>query len=36
MRAANRTTNEILATVEKSLVEICDEELAEQFDEEDV
>ena len=27
---------EILATVEKAVVEICDEELAEQFDEEDV
>ena len=36
MRAANRTTYEILATVEKVGLEIGDEELAEQFAEEDV
>ena len=36
MRAANRTTYEILATVEKAGVEVGDEELAEQFAEEDV
>ena len=36
MRAANRTTYEILATVEKAGLEIGDEELAEQFAEEDV
>ena len=36
MRAANRTTNEILATVEKAGLEIGDEELAEQFAEDDV
>ena len=36
MRAANRTTYEILATVEKAGREIGDEELAEQFAEEDV
>ena len=36
MRAANRTTYEILATVEKAGLEIGDEELAQQFAEEDV
>ena len=36
MRAANQTTYEILATVEKAGLEIGDEELAEQFAEEDV
>ena len=36
MRAANRTTYEILATVEKAGLEIGDEELAAQFAEEDV
>ena len=36
MRAANRTTYDILATVEKAGLEIGDEELAEQFAEEDV
>ena len=36
MRAANWTTYEILATVEKAGLEIGDEELAEQFAEEDV
>ena len=36
MRAANRTTYEILATVEEAGLEIGDEELAEQFAKEDV
>ena len=36
MRAANRTTYEILATVEKAGLEIGDEELVEQVAEEDV
>ena len=36
MRTANQTTCENLATVEKAGVEIGDEELAEQFDDEDV